>query len=333
MKKDLIKNYDVVILTHEPKDSLFSSIDMFRRQTYKPKSIIIYNTDKDIFYKNLSNKYGIDKVAASLKDENITLKKIDITEMDFDHGRARNESLNYVTSDYVLFMTDDAIPYDENMSQNLLSAFTEYSDDKSKVAVAYARQIAKVDATLKEKYIREYNYPDKDVVKEKSKEAELGIKNYFCSNVCAMYDVEIFNSLGKFEEDIILNEDTFYAYQSIQNGYKIVYRASAKVLHSHNLTYGEQFSRNFDIGVSQIDKKEFFKSIRSEKEGMKLIKYLVPKFIKGLHFISLFDFIIDCIYRYLGYKCGKNYKNLSIDKCIKYANNKKYFLKLKEQND
>ena len=43
-----IKTYDVVILTHAPHDDLFYSIQKLREQTVKPRTIIIYNTDKDI---------------------------------------------------------------------------------------------------------------------------------------------------------------------------------------------------------------------------------------------------------------------------------------------
>ena len=132
----------------------------------------------------------------------------------------------------------------------------------------------------------------------------------------------IFESLGKFEEDIILNEDTFYVYFAINKGYKIVYKSNAKVYHSHNLSYKEQFSRNFDIGVSQQQKQEIFNSIKSEKEGGKLLKYTIIKLLKGFHFIALIDFIIDCAFRYFGYKTGRKFNTLTIEKCIKYSNNK-----------
>ena len=194
-------------------------------------------------------------------------------------------------------------------------------------------QIPKPDAKRKEKLIREYNYPPYDIVKEKSKEKIYGIKNYFCSNVCAMYDNDIFKKLGGFEENIILNEDTFYVYKAIQEDYKIIYKSDARVLHSHNLAYKQQFMRNFDIGVSQEEKKEIFDKIKSEKEGIKLLKYATKKMLSGLHFISFVDFVIDCVYRYLGFKKGKSFEKLSIDECIKYANNKKYFMKKKYVNN
>lgn len=325
----LDKKYDVVILTHAPKSYFAESLLLILNQTISPEKIIVYNTNKELFDVEISNSLGltIDDIINKRFKEKIEVIHID--ENEFDHGKARNDATKLGNAEYILFLTDDAVPYDNLMCEKLLSAFDKYSTEKSKVAVTYARQIARNDAKLKERYIREFNYPDYDIIKEKSKEAELGIKNYFCSNVCAMYDRDIFNKMGCFEENLILNEDTFYVYKAINSGYKVVYCAEAKVEHSHNLNYREQFSRNFDIGVSQQEKRDIFEKIPSISEGKRLALYVTKKLLSGLHIFMIVDFWIECIYRYLGFCKGKNYEKLSIDKCIKYASNKKYFIKKK----
>lgn len=324
-----VKNYDVVILTYKPNDIFVDSINMLMGQVIAPNMIYICNTCEDDFCKNISNKVLLDETLSGGKNGQFKdrIKLVHIAKNEFDHGKTRNEMLKLSNSNYVLFLTDDALPYDEHLSENLISGFGEYSLPGARVAVTYARQIARETASLKEKLIREYNYPSHDVIKEKSKEKVLGIKNYFCSNVCAMYDREIFNALGGFEENIILNEDTFYSYHAIQNGYRIVYKANAKVYHSHNYTYKEQFNRNFDIGVSQNEQCEIFNRVPSEKEGLKLIKYVVSRLIKGMHFILVIDFLIECLYRYFGYNFGKRFDKLDKDTCVKYASNKQYFIR------
>ena len=322
-----IKKYDVVILTHKSKDELVFSIKKILNQSVKPEKIIIYNTDKSIFYNNIGDVLSFKKL---LDDMSNIIKVIHIEENDFDHGKARNDAASLCKSEYLLFLTDDAVPYDSFLAEKLINSFVQYESPDSPVAVAYARQIAKSDAKIKEKYIREFNYPEYDVVKDKSSEKKLGIKNYFCSNVCAMYDRKIFDKLGRFEENIILNEDTFYVYNAINKGYKVVYCSDAKVLHSHNLTYKEQFSRNFDIGVSQFERKEIFSKIPSAKEGKKMVIHVSKRLLSGLHIIMFFDFILECLYRYLGFQKGKNYEKLSIDECINYASNKNYFIKKKK---
>lgn len=53
----------------------------------------------------------------------------------------------------------------------------------------------------------------------------LGIKTYFCSNVCAAYCREIYCELGGFESGTIFNEDMIYAAKLIKSGYSIAYCA------------------------------------------------------------------------------------------------------------
>lgn len=322
----LNKKFDVVILTHAPKDDFVLSIKRLLNQTIKAEKIIIYNTDENLFYKNISDK---DELKSLIANNANLIKVVNIDEKDFDHGRARNRAADLCSSDYILFLTDDAVPYDDNLCENLIKAFDKYASNN--VAVSYARQIAKKKAKLKERYVREFNYPEYDIIKTISKEKELGIKNYFCSNVCAMYDRKKFYELGQFEEDIILNEDTFYVYLAINKGYSVVYYANAKVLHSHNLSYREQFSRNFDIGVSQFERREIFEKIPSAKEGKKMLLNVSIRLLSGFHIFTLIEFVIECFYRYMGFKKGKNFENLTIDECIKYASNKNYFIKKKNK--
>lgn len=320
------KTYDVVILTHAPKDDVVLSIEKLLNQSKKPSKIVIYNTCESLFFSKIAS---VEKFKELINLS--TVKVIHITEDEFDHGKTRNDASRLCESNYILFLTDDAIPYDEHMCEEMIKSFDKYSTANSKVAVVYARQIAKIDAKLKERYVREFNYPDYDVIKEKSNEEELGIKNYYCSNVCAMYDRDIFNTLGRFEEDIILNEDTFYVYNAINKGYRVVYSSEAKVLHSHNLSFKEQFSRNFDIGVSQYERKEIFSKIPSTKEGKKMFVNVSKRLLSGLHIIMFIDFMIECFYRYMGFNKGKQFESLSIDECIKYASNKNYFIKKKRR--
>ena len=317
-----IKDYSVIILTHKPSDELIVSLEKLSEQTILPKKIVIYNTDLIHFFKNISDRFKLEKM---LYDEKSLIKLVHIDENEFDHGKTRNDAANLIDTSYALFLTDDAVPYDKYLCEYLINAFDKYSDDK-KVAVTYARQVAKNNARLKEKYVREFNYPNYDIVKDKDSEKKLGIKNYFCSNVCAMYDMSIFKSVGRFDENVILNEDTLYAYKVINKGYKVVYNSKAIILHSHNYTYHNQFSRNFDIGVSQAERQDIFNNLPSYGEGKRLVKSVIIKLLKGLHIIMIIDFIIECIYRFIGFKKGLKYKNLTNNQCIIYANNKKYFM-------
>ena len=63
-----------------------------------------------------------------------------------------------------------------------------------------------------------------------------------------------------------------FAGELIQKGYGVAYAAEAKVVHSHNYSAIQQFHRNFDLAVSQADHPEVFAGIRSEGEGIRLVK-------------------------------------------------------------
>ena len=66
-------------------------------------------------------------------------------------------------SEYVLFMTQDAVCYDDYVIENLLNAF-----DDRKVGIAYARQnFAREDVDEIERMTRENNYPEESIVKLK----------------------------------------------------------------------------------------------------------------------------------------------------------------------
>lgn len=289
------KKYDVVILTHGPKDDLFESIKMLINQNIKPTTIIIYNTDKSIFYRNMRYEEGLKKL---IKANDIIVKHIQ--EKDFDHGKTRNDASRLCKSQYILFMTDDAIPYDKKLTTNLINGF-----EKENVAVVFARQLAKENAKPKEKLVREFNYPRKDIVKDKSTEKKYGIKNCFCSNSCAMYDRKVFEKLKRFDTKIIQNEDMLFAARAIENGYKVVYKSDAIVYHSHNLSYIEQFKRNYDIGKFQKEHKEIFERYKSVGEGMKMVKYVNGSLLRNMKIIDAIDFDIECAFRYLGFIMGK----------------------------
>ena len=126
------------------------------------------------------------------------------------------------------------------------------------MAAAYARQPPDKDCDIIERYTRSFNYPKESSVKTKADLDRLGIKTFFCSDVCAAYRRDLFEELGGFESPVIFNEDMFFATNAIEHGYGVAYAAEAKVVHSHNYTMRQQFHRNFDLAVSQKQHPEIF---------------------------------------------------------------------------
>jgi rhamnosyltransferase len=193
------------------------------------------------------------------------------------------------------------------------------------VAVAYARQLPYEDCREIEKYTRGFNYPDSSRIKSKDDINELGVKTFFCSNVCAAYNREIYEELGGFVKKAIFNEDMIFAGHAVNAGYRVAYEAEALVYHSHNYTCMQQFRRNFDLGVSQAQHPEIFKAVSSESEGMRLVKrtaaYLAE--IKKKRLIPYL--IVSSGFKYIGYQLGKRYESLPEGMVLWCSSNKAYW--------
>ncbi len=304
---------DIIIPTYKPDTALFRLIDDLERQSIAPSHIIIINTEK---------KYWDDLVATSRENPqekygNIILEHIE--KKDFDHGSTRNKAVSLSDADFFLMMTQDAHPRDKMLLANLSKALD------SDVAAAYARQYPKSDCNLAERYSRKFNYPSQPMKKTQADIMKLGIKTYFCSNVCAMYRRDIFDKLGGFIDRAIFNEDMVYAGNACQKGYAICYVPEAGVIHSHNYTCMQQFHRNFDIGVSQTEHPEIFGAVKSETEGKKMVRETIDHFRHLGKGYLVPHYIIMCGFRFMGFKLGKNYKKLPKGLRRAFSLNKDYW--------
>ena len=116
-----------------------------------------------------------------------------------------------------------------------------------------------------------------------------------------------------------------YAARLIQNGYAVAYAADACVVHSHNYSGVQQFTRNFDLAVSQADHPEVFAGIRSEGEGIKLVKKTAGYLVKQgkIHLVPQLVYLSGC--KYLGYLAGKRYKKLPRFVIMRCTMNKNYW--------
>ena len=215
-------------------------------------------------------------------------------------------------ADIFVMMTQDALPADRRLIEKLTAPLM------GDIAVSYARQLPRKNCRAIERFTRRFNYPEESLLKGKENLQVLGIKTYFCSDVCAAYRREIYEKLGGFVEKAIFNEDMLFAAKAVEAGYKIMYAAEARVLHSHNYSISQQFRRNFDLGVSQAEHPEVFKKVPSEKEGGRMVKETTEYlFTTGKVFLIPY-FYLQCMGKYAGYFLGKHYKMLpakTIKKC------------------
>lgn len=303
---------DVIIPTYKPDNSFVSLIDKLQNQTIRPNKIILMNTEERFI------KEFLEETDILNKYDNIEIHHVSETE--YDHGKTRDMGVQFSKAPYFLCMTQDAVPYDEYLIEELLKVLV-----KDKIASVYGKQLARENSHILENFTRKFNYPDESRIKSKADLEVLGIKTYFCSNVCAAYKREVYDKLGGFIKKTIFNEDMIYAAAVIKAGYEIGYVAEAQVVHSHHYTGKQQFHRNFDLGVSQADHPEVFKEVPSEKEGGKLVSSTIKFLIKEKHLEQLIPFVYQCGCKYIGYRLGKAYQKLPTAMVKKCSMNRNYW--------
>lgn len=292
-----LKNPVVAALvpTYRPDKKFSRLLQMLGRQTYPVKQLIIMNTEKSLW-----NEGGYDGIPG--------LEVHHVTKAEFDHGGTRRLGMRYVHADVCICMTQDAVPADEYLVERLVEALSQKLDDP--VAVAYARQLPDKDCRVIERYTREFNYPAKSLVKTKADLPRLGIKTYFCSNVCAAYNMDIYHRMDGFVPKTIFNEDMLYAADVIDAGYGIAYAAEARVIHSHNYSGIQQLRRNFDLAVSQAEHPEVFQGLKSEGEGIRMVKQTARYLCNQKRWYLLPELALQSACKYGGYLLGKHYKRL-----------------------
>ena len=302
---------DVIIPLYKPGKELFLLLDKLQEQTVPVQNIILLNTEEKYFSQLI---YG-----TRFLEQYKNVKVYHLSKKEFDHGRTRRMGVTKSKAPVFVMMTQDAMPADQYLLEHLTARL------KERVAVAYARQLPAKDCNVVEAYTRSFNYPDTSRIKSLEDVPELGIKTFFCSNVCAAYRRDVYEELGGFVKATIFNEDMIYAATAVKAGYAVSYEADAKVIHSHNYTHMQQLHRNFDLGVSQAQHPEIFAKVPSESEGRKMVRN-VTAYLKREHMLGKIPyFYLQCFCKYTGYLLGKNYRRLPNRLVLALTNDKEYW--------
>lgn len=308
-----MRKADVIIPTFKPGDKLEKLLRRLLEQSVPVGRVIIMNTEEKY--------WDAERFESLFEGEDTKLTVCHIRQSEFDHGRTRHEGILKSDADVCICMTHDCVPYDRNLVKELLEAL----DASERVAAAYARQLPAADCGVIERYTRDFNYPAVSRLKGKEDEDELGIKTYFCSNVCAAYRTDIYRKLGGFIKKTIFNEDMIYAAGAMKQGYRIAYAADAVVFHSHNYTALEQLRRNFDLAVSQADHPEVFAGISSEGEGIRLVKRTAAFLLRKGKWYLIPQLAVHSGFKYMGYFLGKRYRRLPKKVVMGLTMNKAYW--------
>ena len=304
----------VLIPTFRPDRKLNELLRRLSKQTMLPSRVLLMNTVEGDEDGQLTE--SVDE----FRDFFPVLSVFHVDRKEFDHGGTRHLGMSFADTELVLCMTQDAIPKD----RHLISSLAKWFDDPL-VAAAYGRQLAAKGCSPEERFTRSFNYPETSRVKSKEDLEELGIKTFFCSDVCAMWRRETYFEMGGFERRTIFNEDMILAGKMIRAGYRVVYDADAQVWHSHSYSCVKQLKRNFDLGVSQAEHPEVFSMASSTGEGIKMVKQNAAWLFRSGNGIRIPKLVLDSGCKYIGYFLGKRYRKLPRKLILKLTDNRTYW--------
>lgn len=219
---------------------------------------------------------------------------------EFAHGKVRNFGAELAHGKYLVYTTQDAIPFNELWLANLIRNFEEPD-----VAGVYGRQIPYETTNPIESFFISNHYPETRSVKRKGS-GSLDIDTIFFSDVNSSLRKTVWEKYP-YDNEIITSEDGEWAKKVLLAGYTIVYDPTSAVYHSHSFSLRSVFKKYFECGIA-VSKyaKEEYRSTRFIKEGfgyvMEEMRYLVKRrHIKWIPYAFIYDAT-----KFLGIILGKN---------------------------
>lgn len=173
----------------------------------------------------------------------------EIMPSEFGHGKTRNFGASKSAANYVVFLTQDALPYNKYWLNELVGAM----EDNKDVVGAFGRHVSykesgPIEAVNLETHFR--NFGDKNTVyfleDKKKYENDVMYRQFlgFFSDNNSCVRKSVFNRFPY--NDVDFAEDQIWMKSMIEKGYKKVYVPDAIVYHSHNYSYIETLHRSFD---------------------------------------------------------------------------------------
>ena len=229
------------------------------------------------------------------------IKLVVIPKVEFGHGKTRKYAAELAGDvDIVIFMTQDALPYDENTIANIVN----YFGIDGKISAVYGRQVPYENTDVFGKHARLFNYPEQSSIKTMADKAKYGIKTTFFSDTFGAYKKSVLEELGSFP-DVQFSEDACMVGKMLIAGYKIGYCAEAKVYHSHTFSVMEEYRRYKEIGRFYRQESWLLDIFgKAEGEGIRFVKSQIEYLLKNGKWYLLPELVVRNGMKYLGYRMG-----------------------------
>ncbi|WP_105303393.1 glycosyltransferase family 2 protein [Anaerolactibacter massiliensis] len=223
-----------------------------------------------------------------------------ISKEEFSHSLTREKEAFLCTADIIVFITQDIRIQRSDWLHELVKPIIE-----NKCSASFSRQISTNHSI--ERYTREFNYPDHSMIKSRSDLEKMGTYTYFFSDASSAVDRRVFVKLNGYDQkNFPSNEDTYFAYKLIAEGYRIGYCADSVVEHSHSFTLKQLYDRYYLTGKFFAMEPDLQKS-KTTRAGASLAEYILKRSLEERNMKAILNFVPNMAARYLGMKAGQRH--------------------------
>jgi len=284
----------VIIPTLNAEKYIKKQLELLWSQTVKPSEILVVDSSSEDSTVDIARSLGANVYV--------------IPREEFSHGKTRNEAARRAKGEILIFLSQDAVPYNELMIERLIAPLSGRD-----VVGSYGRHVPRKDSKPTEFVARLINYPDYAMQKDFSLLQSMGAKTFFFSNVCSAVKKDLLFKLGGFPEDVFVAEDFIFAAKALKQGYKVVYVPDAMVIHSHDFGPLEYFKRYYMIGKSLGRYKWVIENDRLGYEGRKILKEQLKFVVREKKFHWIPYVFVENALKYIAFKTGAKFTSTKED--------------------
>lgn len=286
---------------------------------------------QSIFSQKTEYSYEVICVDSGSKDDTLSIIRefpcqlYQIPPEEFGHGKTRNFGASKGSGEYIVFLTQDALPVTENWLQSFIEAMKMDPD----VVGGFGRHLPYPDCNIFDaRDLKQHfkNFGESNQVywleNRERYEKEEGYRHFlaFFSDNNSCLKRQVWETYPY--EDVDFAEDQIWMRKMIELGYKKVYAHDATVYHSHNFPIKTYYQRYFDeyrglarLHGFQISTSWFKLPFQVLKHIMADVAYIRTRPLSKKEKIKWLIYSVRRNYAryYAGYKGGK-YDSYSTEK-------------------
>lgn len=212
---------------------------------------------KMVFSQVTDYEYEVICVDSGSKDETLSIirkypcKLYQIKPEEFGHGKTRNFGASKGSGDYIVFITQDAVPATTTWLQNFIDGMKSDPEIVGGFGIHYTYPNCNI-IDKRDLYYHFKNFGEENTIFQLTDEnreryqKEEGYRHFMTffsdNNSCVRRNI-----FEKYPyQDVDFAEDQIWAREMIEKGYKKLYCPFAPVYHSHNYKLSTYFMRYFD---------------------------------------------------------------------------------------